>query len=366
MLDLLKKMQSFFVSSSEKMKRRELSSDMFLDVNQERLSEKESSSTDSPNVLSVDPISEMSHQMADLFDQLLSKDHFNVEDWLGQLKEYSSNPLHRILYSEISNRIYASQFNRVGDSQTSDKEPKFTILQTNLNSAIERARQEVALNDSESNRTLYLMVTKIHDHVSLAMQQREFIQTTKEERLEEIDRLVTPKVMEMSKDLTSQLVGLISIFTALSFIIFGGISSLDSIFKTLAQTLNQTHSVLPAIIVGVLWILCSLNLLVVFLCFVLRVVDRTEHHRITIKELVQEYPGIVIADYLLVCILALSGFAWFAVQTGLGKNMYIWLTVQHYGWGFWIVLVLVIIPLLIPVFYWIIKRHKSKKESSTQ
>lgn len=46
----------------------------------------------------------------------------------------------------------------------------------------------------------------------------------------EVESILAPKISEITKEMTQQLVGLIGIFTALSFIVFGGISSLDSIF----------------------------------------------------------------------------------------------------------------------------------------
>ena len=87
----------------------------------------------------------------------------------------------------------------------------------------------------------------------------------------EVEVILTPKVSAITKEMTQQLVGLIGIFTALSFIVFGGISSLDSIFGAVQGTLEDEHSVLPVLIIAIAWALCMMNLLFGFMYFVIRI-----------------------------------------------------------------------------------------------
>lgn len=61
---------------------------------------------------------------------------------------------------------------------------------------------------------------------------------------------------DMSKEMNSQLLTMIGIFTALAFLVFGGINSLDNVF-------SEGVPVLKLMVVGSVWGLCILNLVFV-------------------------------------------------------------------------------------------------------
>ena len=69
--------------------------------------------------------------------------------------------------------------------------------------------------------------------------------------------------IRLTKEMNTQLISLIAIFTALSFIVFGGISSLDNIFDGVKDI-----PVTKLMIVGSIWCFCIMNLVFVFMFFV--------------------------------------------------------------------------------------------------
>ncbi len=64
----------------------------------------------------------------------------------------------------------------------------------------------------------------------------------------------------MIRESTSQLLTLVGMFTALAFLIFGGISSLDNLFSEM-----NNLSILKLVTLGCVWGICILNLIFVFL-----------------------------------------------------------------------------------------------------
>ena len=64
---------------------------------------------------------------------------------------------------------------------------------------------------------------------------------------------------KISKEMNVQLISLVAIFTALSFLVFGGISSLDNIFDG-----AKNIPILKLIVVGSIWGLCCLYLYTLF------------------------------------------------------------------------------------------------------
>lgn len=294
---------------------------------------------------------EMSSDITDLLEQL-ENTKFDVVNWLDQFRAYINNDEYRMMYSQISNHIFQLNQNEL------------ERIDNRIVTVCDQAYAQLDPKNEKSKR-LYKAVLKLSDHINLAERQLELLKKNQEGRSAEIEKLMEPKIAGMTKDLTSQLVGLIGIFTALSFIVFGGISSLDSVFKMLSKTLNQTHSVLPAVIVGIIWALCSVNLLFMFMYFVLRIVNRQERTVAGIKEIAKQYPVVLIVDYILVCALTICIFSWFSIDVGLGRNFYNCLVVEHYGIGF-VVILFVLVAILGGMGYLLHKALQDEAQHSVR
>lgn len=171
-----------------------------------------------------------------------------------------------------------------------------------------------------------------------------------------IEKKIEPELAKSSKELTSQLVGLVAIFTALSFIVFGGISSLESLFSVLSQNDN---AILPTIIVAIAWAFCMTNLLFGFMYFVLRVIgnkpDATEEN----IPMVRKYPLVFISNFILLSGLLLSLGSWAAWATGIGRGIYS--CVLTHGDVIFVVGFAVIIAIIMGLGIWLVKSLKRSR-----
>lgn len=232
---------------------------------------------------------------------------FNGEVWLENLRQYVSDKKNRLLYSDISNYIFS----------LSDEE--FSTFTTNLDSVLGYA---TVLRNDEQQFVVYKATIKFYDHVNLARRQYAMFSSKQKDMDDEIEKLLRPKIYDLTKDMTSQLVGLVAIFTALSFLVFGGISSLQNIFNSLAQTSKAQNSILPILIVALAWALCLMNLLFGFMYFVLRITHLNRESPLQEKNLVQRYPIVFLSNYVIVFLLTLFGGMWFAERNGIGKEIF--------------------------------------------
>ena len=303
-----------------------------------------------PSQTKIDPVQAMSRQINNLCRSLSASvseagpgDDFQPADWLDQLEKYISNSYHRLLYSEISNYIF-----QLDDPQTSS----FT---SNLDRVVSEAYSRLSSDPNNSSlKKLFGTTVKFHDHVNLAIRQKALLSQNKEDSEKEIEKLVTPRLAELSKELTMQLIGLIGIFTALSFIVFGGISALSGIMDSLKAATENTNSVLPALITAIAWAFCLMNLLFAFMYFVIKIVVKKERNEAN-QPLVKRFSAIFVTNYVLLSLLLIFGFSWFCSQTGLGSTYYKGFLTSEYSFPVvWIVIMLVVIILgvLLGIFSW--------------
>ena len=162
---------------------------------------------------------------------------------------------------------------------------------------------------------------KFYDHVNLAYKQHVQLSTNGDELKKQFEHFSQPVFASITKEMTAQLVGLIGLFTALSFLVFGGISSLEGIMDALKVTTQTTQSVLPALIVAIAWAFCMINLLFGFMYFVIRVTTLPKPIDENAKNIVQRYPVVFLSNYILLALFLVFGFLWFAECNGMGKGI---------------------------------------------
>lgn len=219
--------------------------------------------------------------------ELLINDNFNLEEWMNKFYEYEERHP-RFFYSYITQYIF--------DEENDDRIGRLLV---NINSITERidysdSTKELSGNERDKSnstnkiavsRSQYLMIFKLYDHCNLANKQRMAYKTTKEDietkiretatsTIKENEELIYSKIKEYEKNLTSQLIGLVAIFTALSFVIFGGISSFGSIFQII-----ETASLLKILIILDVWFICMFNLFALFIQMIAMITDK--HFKIT-------------------------------------------------------------------------------------
>lgn len=270
----------------------------------------------------------------------------SIEQWFQDLDKYISN-YERLLYSSISNYIYGLD------------EEKYASFEMNIYSVFQYVMNQDPPNENpgkDAYEKRRRIVMKFYDHVNLA--HRQFVLYSQKQADVEvlIEKKIEPELAKSSKELTSQLVGLVAIFTALSFIVFGGISSLESLFFVLSQNDN---SVLATIIVAIAWAFCLMNLLFAFMYFVLRIIGKKPDVAEKEGTMVQKYPLVFISNYILLSAFLLSLGSWAAQTTGVGKEIYDY--VLLHGDISFIVGIIIIVVIIGGLGFWLVRTIKKSK-----
>lgn len=263
--------------------------------------------------------------LCSLLSKKVSEKEFEYEAWIKKFQTYLTMSSERIMYSSISNYIFGKD------------EEELTTFETNIDYVLHYVERKVAANtEDEQLRRTFKSVLKFYDHANLAIQQQKLVTRKRIDLEEEVEDILTPKISEITKEMTSQLVGLVSIFTALSFIVFGGISSLENMVTSMQGTLNSQNTVLPIVILAIAWALCMVNLLFGFMYFVIRITHLPKPIDEKAVNIVQRYPIVFFSNYVLLALLVLFGGMWFAEKNGVGKNIFNFAVNDHSTGTFWI------------------------------
>lgn len=249
------------------------------------------------------------------FFRLLQVDcsDFNSKQAFDSLKEYISK-YGRILYAPISNEIY----NCYDENNYDDAMRIIGSVITNVEKLVaytESPEFQTRRNQTKKPESIQCLedaqkaVLKIWDHVNLAQQQYNALKQSDDEYKEKFEKLISSYKEDMTKDVNNQLLTMVSIFTALAFLVFGGISSLDNIFSVHGVPL------LKLMCVGAVWGLCILNLIFVFLFCVGKMTKlnfrSSDDPEATIF---QKYPVIWWTDLMLMSILLLCLWGYYIQQ----------------------------------------------------
>lgn len=303
-------------------------------------------------------INEMENVLRNLCDQLdhsTDEAEMNCPVWADALKKYIVERDDRIYYSAISNYVF--QMN----------EERFPDFLSNMDKIVDYAEKNLHRSEEQVDKDTYRTIIKFYDHINLAHQQQVTFSNKKEDLREdvknEVHATLDPKISEITKDMTSQLVGLIGIFTALSFVVFGGISSLDSIFGAVQETLNERQSVLPILILADAWAFCMMNLLFGFMYFVIRITTLKKPAAEKAANIIQRYPVVFLCNYIILALLVLFSGMWFAEVNAVGKSVFeFFVDAKHSTWTFWIFVVLFIV--FFGVLGWFLWKWYGSKKSS--
>lgn len=243
---------------------------------------------------------------------------FDGQAWIKRLNGHGENESFRLSYFCITQYVFE---NDVEDSNSG--------FLTNLGTCVDVARK--IYNQNPEKLRVYKMAIKFEDHVNLAIQQKHLVKKTQKAMVREVDTVIAPRINEITKEMTSQLVGMVALFTALSFIVFGAISSLEGIMDALGRATENTDSILPPMIVAVAWSFCVMNLLYCFMYFIIRVTNLNKPVDEKAKNVVQRYPIVFLSNYILLALFLIFGAFWFAECNGIGKSVFT-LALEHDMW----------------------------------
>ena len=239
---------------------------------------------------------------------MVKQDQFEKEKTFDDLYSYIL-AYDRILYSPISNLIYSSYENGQDGDVIGTLQSNLDALLSYVSNPQVIENKKSDLKDAKSKKRVddtKKAIIKIWDHVNLANQQYKVLKQTDDEYNKKFQVRIADYKETMTKEMNAQLLTLVSIFTALAFLVFGGISSLDTIFSL------SEIPLLKIIASGLVWGLCIFNLIFVFLFCVGKMTHlnfkSTDSPDATIF---QKYPIVWWCDLLLVSLLLICLWLYF-------------------------------------------------------
>lgn len=213
-------------------------------------------------------LQKMQQEMTMFFNILLVDNaSFDEHNAFQELERYIKNN-NRILYSTVSHIVYDIQEDI--DTSKEAKSDKFGTLLSNIEKLVDYVSDDLnisvhvnAAKTKDEKDNVYdtqKAVWKIWDHVNLANRQYKELKQTDSEYDAKFEKRIDKFQGKITKEIYSQLLSIVGIFTALSFLIFGGISSLENVLAGLHES-----ALLKLLIIGAVWSIGMLNITFVFL-----------------------------------------------------------------------------------------------------
>ena len=252
----------------------------------------------------------------------------------------------RLLLSNVSDDQNYDYYMRLTDSVKNNYRDNLTIEMT-CEELLEKAK-----------KALY----KIYDFTVLAQIQWKKIRKINKEQESSIKRSVeensNQSEKEMTKRLTSQLVTLVGIFTALAFLLFGGIDlGAKFISGGMAEAATSPIPVTKMLCIVALWGLALLNIVFVFLYCVGQMTDLDfKATKDETASFFQKYPVFIWSNYILLNVLVICGFLYFCFNNEGLKNPILEWTRANPEWS--VTCIKLYIPILLGIT--LIFRYKTK------
>ena len=255
---------------------------------------------------------------------------------------------YRLLYSQISNIVYANYNEHTTEEATNALGTMISNIEkivayTGTQEYEERRSKAKQPQDKKIYEDTEKVLIKIWDHINLAQTQYYGLKQTDEEYVKKFNDSIEPFKKDLVKDMNAQLLTMVSIFTALAFLVFGGISSLGSIFS------NHEIPLLKVIIVGSVWGLCILNLIFVFLFCVGKMTGLNfKSNSEPDANIVQKYPIVWWSDLIILTILAGSLWAYYIRKENIDSGFNAWCSAfpELAMWGGFGIIILIFIIVL--------------------
>lgn len=251
---------------------------------------------------SKDIHSEMQLDISDIVDDLRGQpDKFTqekCENVCNKIKKYIEK-YKRILYSTISNKIYHIHKEDLNNNSID------TIL-INLDKLM-----NYCLNKYGIESETYKIIVKIWDHINLAHQQYQELYLSDQEYQAKFNNQMQGEKTTLYREINSHMVTMIGIFTALSFVIFGGINSIETAFSGIEDT-----PITKLMVIGCVWGLGLLNLVYVFLYCIAKLSGLNFKNNIAPDaNFYKRYQFIVVSNIAMFILLFISLWLYFISKT---------------------------------------------------
>lgn len=251
--------------------------------------------------LSDDP-----YELTRILCSCLESKQFNAQSAIAIIEVLKTK---KLIYSEISNHLFCASRDNVA----------------NFISNIEILKEQVTNSNNPNNQEIEHIVLKLYDHTHLANHQINVFKIGREEldtQLKNSDYLNTEikslisKVDERIESVNSQVISLVALFTAMSFLVFGGLSSFESIFSNIQET-----SLLKLIVLSSVWGIAIINTIGIFMFFTSKVVGKSFNKSSSENDtLYNRYPYITLGNFILLSIFFISSFLYLYIKQ-FGYNL---------------------------------------------
>lgn len=189
---------------------------------------------------------DMAQSMQDFIISLKqNSDLFLPEDSYKKLEMYKKT-YDRLLYTVLSDEIFSCF-----DDETKIKEG--TNILTNIDALLVYCE-----NNENYQKNIHNIILKLKDHANLASRQYNSLKQTDEEYQQKFNKRIFGFKEKVTQEMAAQLITLVGIFTAIAFVVFGGLSSLESIF-------SNKRPLIEIIVIASIWMLGMINLVFIFL-----------------------------------------------------------------------------------------------------
>ena len=259
----------------------------------------------------------------------------NAKKVVSKIKQYIEQH-ERILYATISYRIFAYQKNNVNDNIVEE-------IVSNVDFLVKYCYKH-NLDSSSDNVGVFRNILKLWDHVNLAQQQYQKLHISDKEYREKFERQMRIEKEKLYHDINSHMVTMIGIFTALSFVIFGGINSIETAFSGMADT-----PLSKLMVIGCIWSFGLLNLVYIFLYCIAKLNNLNfKNNDKAPTNYAQKYHFIVIPNAVIVTLLILSLWIYFVMSNSLLAGV-----IQFCNaWGILVTGILTILLVVILFYAW--------------
>ncbi len=284
-------------------------------------------------IVFCDNRSKMERELVSIINDLkLPSNEFTQQDESRNVldKLYSYITKHeRILYSTISNQIYENQKFDRSDQTVGNILSNLDYLY-GMSAEYMQEKQNNQKFDDKNLPNMDKIILKIWDHVNLAQQQYKELHLSDQEYHNKFSSQMREEKATLYREINSHMVTMIGIFTALSFVIFGGINSIETAFSGIENT-----PITKLMVIGCVWGFGLLNLVYIFLYCIAKLNNLNFKNHVGINaNFIQRYQFIVIPNLVLIGLLMLSLWMYFATSNSLLINFIQWCNANQLCFGF--------------------------------
>ncbi len=255
-----------------------------------------------------------------------SNDSFNNQIAIKIISDYIDEN-DRLLYSEITN--YIVEFLKINLSSSDDKYDEAIIkenefinnLTTNLNNCVSYSLKDENKIDDKIKKVLL----KLWDHTNLAIRQFYSFYQNESEFRDQLYLELQKKIYDLEKDvndlhkdvkkakklynnMNSQIISMISIFVAIAFVMFGGMSLINDLFQYVN---NDPVPLIELICLGSLVGIVMIVVIYSFVLFMLQIINKSD------SETKGIYIGVIHKACKYFLIVAIIMFVMWFVKNGL-------------------------------------------------